>query len=51
MAYTLFKRPQCEQLYLSDTDTSLVAYWLRLHAPQFSIKWCVDATIELMKSD
>ena len=49
VADTLSRRPQCEQLFLSDEDAALCAKYLKRVAPQFMMKQYVDAAITALQ--
>ena len=49
VANTLSRRPQREQLFLSDEDTVLRTKYLKRVAPQFTLKQCVDAGITVLQ--
>ena len=45
VADTLSRRPQREQLFLSNEDAVLCTKYLKRVAPQFMLKQCVDAAV------
>ena len=45
VANTLSRRPQREQLFLSDEDAALCTKYLKRVAPQLMLKQCVDAAV------
>ena len=45
VADDLSRRPQSDQLYLSDHDAALCNAWLKSACLQFTLKQCVDAAV------
>ena len=48
VADTLSRRPQREQLFLSDEDAVLCTKYLKRVAPQFTLKQCVNAAVIML---
>ena len=49
VADTLLRRPQREQLFLSDEDAALCTKYLKRFAPQLTLKQCVDAAVTALQ--
>ena len=49
VADILSRRPQRQQLFLSDKDAALCTKYLNHVVPQFTLKQCVNATITVLQ--